>query len=127
MNRFIRSDVTWIILLFLIWRIGLFFTAFLSPLVIPEFGAKFPYYEETLVKTGLPYFIWSFGNFDGVHYLRIAQDGYAYQYTQVFFPMFPIFIKLVSFLTFGNFLIAGLLISNIAFISALIIFYRLIA
>lgn len=113
-----------IIFLFIIWRVALFFLAAISPLVIPQFGAKFPYSEERLIASGLPHFIWSFGNFDGVHYLGIAKDGYAYQYTQAFFPLYPILIKLASFVTFGNFLIAGLLVSNLAFLLALLIFFK---
>ena len=115
-----------ILLLFLIWRISLFLVAFISPIIIPQFGATFPYSQERLISSGLPHFVWSFGNFDGVHYLGIAQDGYAYQFTQVFFPLYPVLIKLFSYLTFGNFLLAGLLISNLAFLCGLIIFFRLV-
>ena len=115
-----------IILFFAIWRLGLFLIAFISPAVIPEFGARFPYYQERLIASGLPQFIWSFGNFDGVHYLGIAQNGYFYQYTQAFFPFYPLLIKLVSPITFGNLLIAGLLVSNTAFLFGLVIFHKLV-
>ncbi|OGD83126.1 hypothetical protein A2165_01990 [Candidatus Curtissbacteria bacterium RBG_13_40_7] len=115
-----------IFLFFLIWRIGLFLIAFISPLFIPNFGARFPYFEERLVSSGFPHFIWSFGNFDGVHYLGIAQNGYAFQFTQVFFPFYPILIKLLSYLTFGNFLVSGLLISNLAFFGGLVLFFKLV-
>lgn len=115
-----------VIYLFIIWRIVLFLVALISPQIIPQFGARFPYYQERLIDTGLPHFVWAFGNFDGVHYLRIAQDGYAYQFTQAFFPLYPILIKIVSYATFGNFLIAALLISNASFLAGLLIFYRLV-
>ncbi len=114
-----------IITLFITWKIIIFFVAAVSPMAIPTFGNRFPY-VEILKQSKLPYWIWCFGNFDGVHYLRIASDGYVYQYTQAFFPFFPILIKLVSFMTFGNYLLAGLLISNISFLFSLIIFYKLI-
>ena len=126
MNRLSQSNVIKILTAFLFWRLLLFLVAFFSPLLIPQFGAKFPYYQERLIATGLPHFIWSFGNFDGVHYLGIAQDGYAYQFTQVFFPLYPILIKMFSYITFGNFLISGLLISNLFFFCGLIIFFKLI-
>jgi len=116
-----------VIYLFIAWRLLLFFIAFISPTVIPKFGATFPYFQERLINSGLPHFIWSFGNFDGVHYLGIAKDGYAYQFTQAFFPFYPILIRLVSYLTFGNLLISALLISNIAFLTGLILFYKLIS
>lgn len=116
-----------IVILFLIWRIFLFAVAGASPLFIHQFGARFPYSQERLVATKLPHFIWSFGNFDGVHYLGIAKEAYAAQYTQAFFPLYPILIKSVSFLTFGNLLVSALLVSNISFLVSLLIFYKLIA
>lgn len=127
MDRFLARPILSIFLLFLIWRLLLFFIAFISPSILPEFGARFPYYQERLVDTGLPHFVWSFGNFDGVHYLGIAEVAYSAQFTQVFFPLYPILIKLTSLLTFGNLLIAALLVSNIAFFIGLTIFYKLIS
>lgn len=116
-----------IVILFLIWRSLLFIVAGLSPVFIHQFGARFPYYQERLIDTKLPHFIWSFGNFDGVHYLGIAKDAYAAQYTQAFFPFYPILIKAVSFLTFGSLLVSALLVSNAAFLASLLIFYKLIS
>jgi len=124
MNQF-KKRYLQIFLFFLIWRLFLFLVAFFAQSILPNFGNRFPYVE--ILKTdNFPYWIWSFGNFDGVHYLRIAQDGYAYQFTQAFFPLYPIFIKIVSHVTFGNFLVAALLISNLAFLLALLLFYKLI-
>lgn len=116
-----------IIFLFLIWRITLFLIVLISPQVFPVFGDRFPYWQERLVASGLPHFVWSFGNFDGVHYLGIAKDAYAYQFTQAFFPLYPILIKVGSIFTFGNLLISALLISNVAFLFGLIIFNKLIS
>lgn len=116
-----------IIFLFLFWRLSLFAVAAISPLIIPQFGDRFPYWHERLVSSGLPHFVWSFGNFDGVHYLGIAKDSYAYQYTQAFFPLYPVLIKLVSYLTFGNLIISALLITNAAFLAGLLIFYKLLS
>ncbi len=128
MNSLVKSYIFKIILLFLIWRIGLFAVAAIASQVLPaNFGKSFPYYEERLIATGLPHFIWAFGNFDGVHYLGIAKDGYAYQFTQVFFPLYPLLIRFVSLITFGNLIIAGLLVSNLAFLGAILLFYRLIS
>lgn len=115
-----------VIILFLIWRVGLFAIASISPQILPHFGDRFPYWQERLVSTGLPHFVWSFGNFDGVHYLGIAKDAYAYQFTQAFFPLYPILIRLASPVTLGNLLLSALLISNVAFLAGLIIFYKLV-
>ncbi len=114
-----------ILLFFVIWKIFISLAAYVAPKILPVFANRFPY-VETLKMYGLPHWIWAFANFDGVHYLRIAKDGYTYQYTQVFFPLYPILIKLVSFITSGNYLIAALIISNISFLVALMIFYKLV-
>ncbi len=121
-----QSTIAKIVLIFLIWRIGLFALAYISPQIVHPFGAKFPYYEERLMGTHLPHFIWSFGNFDGVHYLGIAKDAYAYQYTQAFFPFYPILIKALHSVV-GSYLLSGLLVSNVAFIGCLIMLYKLVA
>lgn len=123
---------------FLIWRVALFFVAYLSIFFIPVFGARFPYADRVLEITHLPYWIWGFGNFDGVHYLRIAQDGYLAQYSQAFFPLFPILIKAFTFIfpkdlslntalfTDPAYFYSGLILSNLFFIAALYIFYKLV-
>ena len=126
MTKILTLNIRKVVLLFLTWRLLTFSIAQIAPKIIPEFGAKFPYHQETLVGTGLSYFIWSQGNFDGVHYLRIAQDGYAYQFTQAFFPLYPFLVRLISYLTFGNFLVAALLLSNLAFLAGLLLFYKLV-
>lgn len=123
-NIFKKDKLYLIILTVVIWRIYLFLIAYFAKILIPQFITRFPY-VEVLKNSGLPYWVWSFGNFDGVHYIRIAKDGYAYQFTQAFFPMYPILIKLVSFITFGNYLVAALLISNTCFLIAVILFYKI--
>lgn len=122
-----------IVALFLIWRVSLFLIASISPYLFPNFAARFPYYQERLIETGLPHFIWAFGNFDGVHYLGIAFSGYSAQYTQAFFPLYPVLIGLLSQLlavfSLGSkesLLLGGLLISNTAFLIALYFFFTLI-
>ena len=116
-----------VVILFVIWRIFLFVIALISPQLLPQFGARFPYYQGRLIESGLPHFIWSFGNFDGVHYLGIATNAYEFGYTQAFFPFYPILIKLISQITQTPVIIAALLVSNIAFLLALLVFYKLIS
>jgi Gpi18-like mannosyltransferase len=110
--------------LFLAWRIGLFIIAFIATFVISNFGGRFPYYDLLLIPTGLPSWIWGFGNFDGVHYLRIALMGYeSSQFSQAFFPLYPLMIKL---LTVGNFsFLTALIMSNFFFAISLYLFYQL--
>lgn len=114
-----------IIGLFLIWRVALFAIAFLATFLIPKFGARFPYFDYLLVPTGFPSWIWGFANFDGVHYIRLAMMGYrASEFSQAFFPLYPI---LIGSLSLGdNPFLTGFLLSNIFFVGALYVFYRLI-
>ena len=114
-----------IIVAFIVWRSFLFLIAAYSPFFISNFSDKFPY-KAILANFNLPYPVWTFANFDGVHYIRIAQDGYEQKFTQVFFPLYPILIKLFSYITFGNFLLSSLVVANVSFIAGLILFYRMI-
>lgn len=105
----------------------LFFTlttlsiSYLATLLVPYLGF-FPY-REILMSFHLPKFIYSLGNFDGAHYILIAKNGYS-QYEQAFFPLYPVFIHYLSLVFLNNYLITGLLISNICFLFGLYIFSR---
>lgn len=110
--------------LFLFWRLGLFFISFLSVLLIPWFDGRFPYYDTELLSTNLPLWLTGFGNFDGVHYLRIAKMGYeSSRYSQAFFPLYPTIISLFTFN--GNYFLTAFIISNIFFLAGLYLLYRL--
>lgn len=115
-----------VILLFFVWRLVTLSVTLISPMVLPVFGGKFPYYNERLIASGLPHFLWSLGNFDGVHYIGIADGGYFAQFTQAFFPLYPMLIWLGAFITGGNLLISGLIVSNVAFFAAILLFYKLL-
>ena len=126
-----------ILFIFIIWRLGLFVVAFFSSSFIPNFGARFPYYDTVLTVTNLPGWVWGFGNFDGVHYLKIASLGYVDNFQQAFFPVYPIIIHIVAkviFLLPGNitqnperiYFLGALFVSNIAFIGLLGVYYKLI-
>ena len=107
-------------MVFLFWLIGHLVISFFIDKIIPYQG--FFAYPETLKTFGFSKFIYSFANFDGVYYLKIAKDGYQ-QFEQAFFPLYPLLIKLITFLT-QNYLISGLLISNICFILGLFLFKK---
>lgn len=123
--------------IFFLWRISLFTVALLATIALPVFGNRFPYFNQVLAVTGFPSFIWGFGNFDGVHYLRIAQNGYDAQYSQAFFPLYPLLIRFVNMLPKNptldtrifvdpSYFIVGLILSNILFLISLYYFYKLI-
>jgi hypothetical protein len=101
--------------LFTIWRVIGFLTAIIATLLIPYLGIfSFP----EILTTHTPEFLQPFANFDGVHYLRIAQSGYE-QFQHAFFPLYPLLMTLLAPVVGGNYLVAGLLISNVAFLMSL--------
>lgn len=112
--------------LFSLWRIVLFGFTFIAGFLLP-FSPRFPYSDIYFQKSNIPYWIWSFANFDGVHYLTIAKSGYSAQFTQVFFPLYPLSLYLFSKLfPWVNMIILGIFISNIFFILLLTVFWRLL-
>jgi len=69
-------------------------------------------------------FIKSFANWDGGHYLGIA-DGYDQKFQYAFFPLYPLVINLFSKVT-GNIFTSGILISAVSTFFAFHFFYNLI-
>lgn len=65
---------------------------------------------------------WS--NWDGAHFLSIAQTGYQF-YEVVFFPLYPILIKFLFYFT-QNYFWSAYLISIISIFTGLYFFYKLI-
>lgn len=112
-----KSDIAFILKSFVIWRIFLFLGVYLSSYIFDL--------QSNFLGGGMqnylsnPYF-WAWGNFDGEHYLAIAQFGYQ-PLTYFFFPLYPILIRL-----FGNTQLTALLISHFSFLIALIGFYKLV-
>src|SRR5215469_4455733 len=63
---------------------------------------------------------------DAQWFLYIAQHGYsASNSTGAFYPAYPMLVRFVSYLCFGNVVVAGLLVSNLALLAALVVLYRL--
>ena len=101
-----RKDWQKILLLFLVWRLGLELVSCAGSFLLPLKPAYF-------AGNG-----WA--NFDGMHYLSIAQDGYR-QYQQAFFPLLQILIRGLEKIV-GNYLLAGMLIANSCVLAALFYF-----
>lgn len=66
------------------------------------------------------------GNWDGGHYLSIAQSGYSEEFQYAFFPLYPVLIKFLN-LPLQNYLLSAVLISVGSFFLALHLLYKLIA
>src|SRR3989344_4709824 len=99
------GKLKWILGVLVLWRVALLAIAAYAISSLP-FKPSFPYWETLLEPNGHPLF-WSWGNFDGVHYLTIAMHGYSAQFTQAFFPLYPLAIRYTQ--TFvGNYLSSSL-------------------
>lgn len=116
-------DTQRIILYFLAWKLLVFFFAYLGVVFLslrsPNFfgGGLENYLEHPL--------FWGWANFDGEHYLSIAQFGYkALEHS--FFPFYPILMRLLGGVSLVHLVWAGLLISNAFFLASLFLFWRLL-
>lgn len=120
-----KSDFVFIFSSFLIWRIALFIFLFLAIKYVPLQKNFLGGGMENYLKTP---WLWAWANFDGEHYLSIAQFGYK-PLTYFFFPLFPILTRFFTS-SFANDLtikvVGGLLLTNISFLVALIGLWRLI-
>ena len=124
-----KSESIFIFKSFLIWRISLF--------IILYFAIKFLTLQSNYLGGGLqnylqnPY-LWSWGNFDGEHYLSLSLYGYK-SLEQAFFPIFPMLISFIAYPFSQTVLsgiishtIVGLLISNVSFLITLFYLSELI-
>ncbi len=67
-----------------------------------------------------------FARFDSVWFLTIAEDGYFTDSLPAFFPLYPLLVKVVGYVTVEP-LIAGVLVSLVAMFAALVVVHRLVA
>lgn len=111
-----------IILLVFFWQLLLVGMLFVGRWMIPLFEPSFPYHQ--LLPPMAPDWVWPWANFDGVHYLRIAEEGYIHDYTQALFPLYPLLTGLLGRLI-NNYLISGLIISYSSLILALWLLVKL--
>ncbi len=123
-QRLKRSQYTGLIELFVSWRLGLLFLFYLAIAIVNTTG-QVPA-GRSLVDA---HFWW-----DGFYYFNIARYGYAgavnfYGGSIVvlgFFPLFPILVRLVSYLTFGHVQPAALLTNTALVIAFMVYLYKLL-
>jgi len=64
--------------------------------------------------------------FDTLWYLKIAQHGYSpHDGSTVYFPLYPLLISVLGKALLGNYLVAALIVSNLAYIAVLFCLYKL--
>lgn len=120
-----KKDWLFLVIAFLGWRLGLFLVGYLANYWLP-YRPSFPYAFSLLPFYNLPQWLYSWANFDGVHYLTIAARGYfGIGLIQAFFPVYPLLLRAVNWLI-DNQILAGLMISNFCLAASLVIHYLLV-
>ncbi|MDA1317278.1 MAG: mannosyltransferase family protein [bacterium] len=95
-----------------------FFISFIATEYIPYLG--YYSYPELLDRWDLPFFIERFAGFDGLHYIKIALEGYERNAT-AFLPVFPMFMRFGTMVSGLSPILVGMGISIIALTIALMI------
>lgn len=119
------SEYRFVIIIFVVWRLLLFLIG-IPGFSLLTFKASFPKIDEMLISSTFPQWIWQWGNFDGVHYLDIAKNGYHGSGLQVFFPLYPLLIK-IGELIINNYFASAFIISNLAIFLAAITLFKLVS
>lgn len=106
-------NITYIISIFIIWLLSILVIFYLGFSTLPHsrnFDNNF----------------WqSLGNWDGGHFLGIAEVGYSQKFQYAFFPLYPFTIQILHHIT-KNFLVAAVLISLVSTFFGLHLLYKLV-
>jgi hypothetical protein len=82
------------------------------------------------LSTNLQCFVLSWWNWDVIHYVQIAHDGYIILPNTAYFPLFPLLIHSVGYLFAGSAIadyVAALILANGCFYGTLVLCYILVA
>jgi hypothetical protein len=124
-----RRDGLWFcVKVFLGVRLGLFVLGLVSVALFPPLDpVSVPgWLAHQIPDPGWHNLFTAWERFDGLWFLRIAAEGYrAHDGSAAFFPLYPFAIRVVSFLIGGHPFAAALIVSNGAFLGALIVLYSL--
>lgn len=101
-------------IIFIVWFISVLAISYLAFNLLPH-SARF---TNDFVK--------SFANWDGGHYLAIAELGYKEKFQYAFFPFYPLLVRFLNQI-FQNYLVSAILISASSSFLALHLLYKLIA
>lgn len=100
-------------LIFCIWVVALLTISYLGFSSLPHSG---------LFSND---FFTNLANWDGGHFLGIAEEGYKEKYQFAFFPLYPLLIRLLNQVT-GNYLLAAILISFVSTYLGMQLLYKLV-
>lgn len=137
----LRGGLLHCLKVFLCVRIALSVLALVGVAVLPHFSGAattlpsgatvpgpvgVPGWPAEEIAPGWHNLVTAWERFDGLWYLRIADGGYdSGDGSAAFFPLYPLTIRGMSFALGGHPLAAALLVSNLAFLAALMMLYVL--
>lgn len=115
------------ILLFLLSRVALsVLAAYAFSAFVPMFEVPAPGYDRPPLDRTAEMLLGVWQRWDGQWYLKIATLGYnPYDGSYAFFPLYPSLIRAISTLSSVSPLVAGIAISNLAYLVGLIYLFRL--
>ena len=124
-----RQGYLYCVEVFLAVRIGLVLLGFVAVAALPSRGlVSVPGWPDQAYTPGVHNLVTPFEKQDALWFLRIATDGYRPDdVSAAFFPLYPVAVRVVTPLVGGHPLAAGLLVSNLAFLGALLVLYSLTA
>lgn len=121
----IRKDLSLVLIGVALWRVTLFLLSYSASNFL-VYAPTFPYFDNILPSTQQPQWLYSWANFDGVHYLTIINEGYiGTGLIQAFFPVYPWLVRIMSAHMFSP-LIVGLAVNFIFFTFSLLLLNHLL-
>ncbi len=123
----LRDGVRPALVVFIGVRVGLFVLAAIAVGVItPRAGVDVPGWPATSLGHGWHAAFTGLERQDALWFLRIATTGYrSSDASAAFFPLYPLAVRVVSWILGGQPLLAATLVSNGAFFGALVVLYDL--
>lgn len=101
-------------LFFIIWFLSILSIAFVGFITIPHSNR----FSNDFFN--------SFSNWDGGHFIGIAKFGYSEKFQYAFFPLYPLFIRVISQIT-HNYLVSAILINIVSAYFGMHVLYKLIS
>jgi len=125
--------VRYAVIVFLVQRVALSAWAALVLAVVPlqtvlEHGQQFYLGQEPIIGGWRGLLLGAWQRWDTLWYLKIAAQGYSLADTSIFAPpLYPLLMRGLGALLGGEYLLAGLVVSSLAYLLALVYFYKLVA
>lgn len=112
--------------LLLVYKAICFFLIYLSIALLPPLFSLETYYGNFhWPPEARPSFASIFQTWDAQHYLYVSRFGYQPgSLSNAFYPLWPLCIRLFSYVTLGNYLVAALILSNLFSLAALLALHR---